>query len=67
MSTISIQAVEEQFQEEEYILKHLTVVFSDENDPAINIEFEKDLSGWTFSLQGGDKVRALCTPLHVVS
>ena len=56
MSTISIQAVEEQFQEEEYTLKHLTVVFSDENDPAINIEFEENLSGWTFSLQGGDKV-----------
>ena len=56
MITILIQAVEEQFPEEEYILKHLTVVFSDEKDPAINIEFEKDVSGWTFLLQGGDKV-----------
>ena len=54
--TNSIQAVEEQFQEEEYTLKRLTVIFSDENDPAINIEFKKDLSGWTFSLQGANKV-----------
>ena len=54
---LSFQAVEEQFPEDEYILKHLTVVFSDEKDPVINIEIEEDAtSGWNFLLQGGDKV-----------
>ena len=48
--------MEDQFPDKEYNLKRLTVVFSDDKDPAINIEFEKDLNGWSFTLQSGDKV-----------
>ena len=50
--------MEDQFPDREYNLKRLTVVFSDDKDPVINIhtDFEKDCDGWTVTLQGGDKV-----------
>ena len=51
-----MQAVEEQYPCSEYKMKHLAVTFSDEKDPVISIQFECKVNGWSFKLQGGNKV-----------
>ena len=51
------QAVKEQFPEDYYDLTQSVIMFSVDDDPAISIEFERNLSGWICSLQGSDKVQ----------
>ena len=62
---LCFQTVKEQFPDKEYDLKYSIVTFSDGNDPFISIDFEREVDGWIFRLQGGDKVqKSVILSLH---
>ena len=62
---LCFQTVKEQFPDKEYDLKFTAVTFSDSSDPFISIDFEKEVDGWIFKLQSGDKVQKFRLPYYL--
>jgi hypothetical protein len=56
--------VKEQLPDKEYDLKFTAVTFSDGSDPFISIDFEREVDGWIFRLQGGNKVQKVHLPYY---
>ena len=56
---LCFQTVKEQFSDKEYDLNLTAVTFSDDSDPFMSIDFEKEVDGWIFKLRGGDKVQKI--------
>ena len=68
-----VQTIREQYPEDRYNLSIQSVKFSsdaDVDDPAIGINFQKQLGDWFFSLQGGDDKKVAmwsCACFYLIS